>query len=385
MRWRPPEPDLISDLPAYRPRPVDGFAPERIVLARGVTQRLPVSDWRKPSARRIHALKSSRRWILRTIASPWALRMIWNCIIEGKRTLVLAEHQSAVRQSTEESNSCPNYWHFSPYGFCPYGCGLLLPRRHPRRAVLANRQDIRELQEILAEVDRVARRLGIPTAFYLGKLQDGLALDPLTGYSRQIIPFFADHPLARLTLLTKSADVSNLLGPDHRGNSTLSWTVNPKAAVEAFEPNTPALEERICAMEACACAGYPVRAVVMPIIPLPEWETIYSDFLRHLLGRVRLARITLGSICSYPQAMRLTEQKLGPENSISSQLGRRGSGKSDGRSRFPRDLRVKVYRHLLDLIQRLAPSLEVGLCLEEESMFDMLGMKASLGRCNCVL
>ena len=123
----------------------------------------------------------------------------------------------------------------------------------------------------------------------------------------------------------------------------------------------------------------------MPIIPLPEWETIYSEFLRHLLGRVRLARITLGSICSYPQAMRLTEQKLGPENSISSQLDRRRNGKSDGRSRFPRDLREKVYRHLLDLIQRLAPSLEVGLCLEEEWMFDTLGMKASLGRCNCVL
>ena len=131
-------------------------------------------------------------------------------------------------------------------------------------------------------------------------------------------------------------------------------------------------------MEACADAGYPVRAVVMPIIPLPEWETIYSEFLRHLLGRVRLARITLGSICSYPQAMRLTQQKLGPENSISSQLDRRRNGKSDGRSRFPRDLREKVYRHLLDLIQRLAPSLEVGLCLEEPWMFDTLGLKASL-------
>jgi hypothetical protein len=138
-------------------------------------------------------------------------------------------------------------------------------------------------------------------------------------------------------------------------------------------------------MEACAGAGYPLRAVVMPIIPLPEWETIYADFLNHLLGRVRLARITLGSICSYPQAMRLTEQKLGPQNSISSQVDRRRDGNSDGRTRFARELREKVYRHLLHQIRRLAPSLEVGLCLEEEWMFDTLGMKASLGRCNRVL
>ena len=74
-----------------------------------------------------------------------------------------------------------------------------------------------------------------PTAFYLGKLQDGLSLDPLTGYSRQIIPFFAAHPTARLTLLTKSADVGNLLDLDHQGHAILSWTANPRTVVEMFE------------------------------------------------------------------------------------------------------------------------------------------------------
>ncbi|OHB71814.1 MAG: hypothetical protein A2V70_01330 [Planctomycetes bacterium RBG_13_63_9] len=241
------------------------------------------------------------------------------------------------------------------------------------------------LPEILDEVDCTARRLGKPTAFYLGKLQDGLALDPLTGYSRQIIPFFAGHPMARLTLLTKSADVTNLLDLDHRGHSILSWTLNPEAVVEAFEPNTPSLDERIHAMEACARVGYPVRAVVMPIIPLPEWESIYGEFLSGVLGRVRLSRITLGSICSYPQAMCLTEQKLGRDNPISAQLDRKRHGKLDGRTRFPRELREKVYRHLLDQIQRLTPDLEVGLCLEEGCVFDAIGMRASLGRCNCVL
>jgi len=93
-------------------------------------------------------------------------------------TLVLAEHKSAVRQSSEEGNACPNYWHFSPYGFCPFGCaycylaGVQGVRFSPTVKVFLN------LPEILAEVDRVARRVGEPTAFYLGKLQDGLALDP---------------------------------------------------------------------------------------------------------------------------------------------------------------------------------------------------------------
>lgn len=385
MRSRLLEQYLIPDAPAHCPRPADGFAPARIVLARGSDT---TTSGRKlaegicgayPHAEVVKALDTPHNRILLGASDTLGLHY------EGKRTLVLAEHRSAVRQSTEEGNCCPNYWHFSPYGFCPYGCAY---------CYLAGTQGVRfsptvkiflNLPEILDEVDCTARRLGEPTAFYLGKLQDGLALDPLTGYSRQIIPFFADHPLARLTLLTKSADVANLLDLDHRGHSILSWTLTPQAVVEAFEPSTPVLEERIRAMEACARASYPLRAVVMPIIPLPDWETIYTEFLNDLLARVRLSRITLGSICSYPQAMCLTEQKLGRDNPISTHLDRRRRGKSDGRTRFPRELREKVYRHLLSHIQRFDANLEVGLCLEEEYMFAALGMRASLGRCNCVL
>ena len=375
---------LIAEPKTYRPRPASGFTPSRIVLAKG-------SD-----------APESRRWMIEAIIAAYPQAQVVEAFdtphnriplgdldalslhYEGKRTLVLAEHNSAARQSTEEGNTCPNYWHFSPYGFCPFGCSY---------CYLAGTQGVRfsptvkiflNLPEILAEVDRVARRLGEPTAFYLGKLQDGLALDPITGYSREIISFFARHSLARLTLLTKSADVSNLLDLDHRGHSILSWTVNPQVAVEAFEPNTPSLEDRIRAMEACAKAGYPLRAVVMPIIPTTDWEAIYGEFLTELLSRVHLSRITLGSICSYPQAIRLTEQKLGPHNLISTHLDKRRN-LADGRARFPSNLRERGYRHLLSTIRKIDPKLEVGLCLEESSMFDALELSASLGRCNCVL
>jgi spore photoproduct lyase len=40
----------------------------------------------------------------------------------GKQTLVLGELRNSVRFSEEMGNSCPHYWHFSPYGFCPYNC-----------------------------------------------------------------------------------------------------------------------------------------------------------------------------------------------------------------------------------------------------------------------
>ena len=372
-----------KQLEEYHPRKVDGFEPTRIVFVKGSDS----NGARRCLADRICATYPEAKVIVDSGTPHNRVQMTSGDLLgmqeEGKRTLVLAEHKSAVRQSTEEGNSCPNFWHFSPYGSCPYDCAY---------CYLAGTQGVRfsptvkiflNLLEILAEVDQVARRLGKPTAFYLGKLQDGLALDPLTGYSRQIIPFFAKHQNARLTMLTKSVDVENLLDLDHRGHAILSWTVNPAPIIEMFEKKTPPLEKRIAAMEAVSRAGYPVRAVVMPIIPIADWLSAYKKFLTTLLSRVRLQRITLGSICSYAQAMRLTEQKLGPDNPISEQLDRDRMG--DGRIRFPQKLREDVYRHLVRTIRRHDKTVEIGLCLEDPMMFSKLGMEGSVGRCNCVL
>jgi spore photoproduct lyase len=104
-----------------------------------------------------------------------------------------------------------------------------------------------------------------------------------------------------------------------------------------------------------------------------------------LLESVPLSRITLGSICSYPQAQRLMELKLGRENAISTLLSRGASKSDDGRLRFGRATREEVYRYLIECIRRQRPDLEIGLCLEDEAMFAALGLQGNIGRCSCVL
>jgi spore photoproduct lyase len=178
--------------------------------------------------------------------------------------------------------------------------------------------------------------------------------------------------------------VDNLLDLDHQKHVTLSWTLNARSVIETFERNTSSLDDRLKAMEAAAALSYPVRAVIMPIIAIPDWEAIYRDFLSDLLSRVQLQRITLGSICSYPQAMRLTEQKLGRDNPIAHLLDRRQNRMPDGRLRFPKGLREEAYRHLIKTIRRRDANVEIGLCLEEPSVFKSLDLAGSVGRCNCV-
>ncbi len=369
----------------YEPRPAPRFGPRRIILAKGsaaTPKRLAMVDAicsLYPDAEIEEKLEVSHSRLDLGSAEPLALHY------RGKQTLVFGEHSSALNLSEESGNTCPNYWHFSPYGFCPFDC---------KYCYLAGTQGIRfsptvkifvNLDEILDKIDDQARRIGRPTAFYLGKLQDGLALDPLTGYSREMIPFFARHPFARLRLLTKATCVENLLDLDHNGHTTLSWSLNPDIVCREFEANTPRVGQRIEAMRRCAAAGYPVRAVIMPIIPIPDWQDHYTTFLDGLLRQVPLDRITLGGICIYQPAKRLMEAKLTKQNAISQAVGRHTARPPDGRARYPIRQRISIYRHLIDTIRERQPTLEPALCLEEQAVFEALDMTPNIGRCNCVL
>lgn len=370
----------------YQPRPGPLFQPRKVVLAKGsvttAARRQLVDGVLSvyPKAEVIEQPTVPHNKVRIEADDPLDLHY------KGHRVLVFGEHQSAVGRSDEEGNTCPNFWHFSPYGFCPYGCsfcylsGTQGVRFSPSVKIYVN------LEEILAEIDRTARKLGREEAFYLGKLQDGMALDPLTGYSRAMIPFFARHPYARLRVLSKCADFDNVLDLDHQGHTVLCWSLNPPAVRKEYEVITPPIEDRIRTIRRCAEAGYPVRIMLMPIIPIPDWQRHYDDLLEQLLTQVKLDRITLGGICSYGPALQIMEAKLGKDNLISRSLTVLDNSPRDGRTRYPVSMRAAIYRHLLDTIRRFQPKLTSALCMEDVSLARDLGLgDSNIGRCNCIL
>jgi spore photoproduct lyase len=367
----------------YQPKPAPHFQPDTIVLTKGSGQTTQQRNFVQAICNLYSQAKVVKRFDISHNRFELSSSNPLEAHYKGKKTLVFGVHKSALRFSNEDGNTCPNYWHFSPYGFCPYDCRYCYLAGTPGVKFSPTVKIFVNIDEILVQIARAASKLSEPTAFYLGKLQDGLALDPLTGYSRTLIPFFAQQKKTRLTLLTKSANVDNLLDLDHQGHSILSWSLNPTEIYDAFESNVPTPNERIAAMQKCTDVGYPLRAVIMPIIPVERWQKIYADFLENLLETVPLDRITLGQICSYSGALQLTEQKLGKDNLISKML-QKGKSK-DGRIRFPIKIRIEVYRSLIDKIRKLQPKLQVGLCMEETETFKALGIENSLGCCNCVL
>ena len=88
-------------------------------------------------------------------------------------------------------------------------------------------------------------------------------------------------------------------------------------------------------MRQCAEAGYPIRIMLMPIIPIADWQRHYDELLEQLLTRIPVDRITLGGVCSYGPAIQIMEAKLGKDNLISRSLTVIDNGPDDGRVRYP--------------------------------------------------
>lgn len=379
------EPPLWDDLLRHKPRRPTHFTPERIVLASGSVD----TPQRAAFVERIvnlypEACVEHRPELTHNKIPPSTTEPLNRHII-GKKTLVLGIHKSSVRQADEKGNTCPNYWHFSPYGFCPYDCQYCYLAGTRGVYISPSVKIFVNLPEIWDEIDRTAMQFAVPTAFYLGKLQDALALEPLTGFVGSLAPRFAKHPFARMTLLTKAADVDNLVGLDHGGNIILSWSMNPPEIHERFERSVPPPDARLAAMQRCADAGYPVRVNLMPVIPVTGWREMYGDFLERLLSSVPVARLTFGGICIYPDARALMERKLGRANPISEALEPDTFRRGDKRQRFSPAARAEVYRFLADKARELSPRTELALCLETPDVMEEAGLASSRGRCNCVL
>ena len=374
---------VASHLATYQPSPAGGFTPERIILTRGALGTAPRRAFVErllavfPHAERIEALDRTHMQLGGLLPQGDAARRS-----AGRRTLVVGTIATPLRQSQEKHICCPNYLHFSPTAYCSYACAYCYLAGSCSTVVAPAVKVFVNLEDVLAAIARKARRLRGPASFYLGKLQDALALDPLTGFSRLLVPFFAEHPQARLVMLTKNDAVGNLLGLAHGGHTVVSWSLNPDAVCRAFEGGAPPLERRLAAARRCQEAGYPVRFLIMPILPVEAWRRHYSELVEAILASTRPERITMGGICSYGTALRLTAAAGGAQGAIARRVSR--SLSPDGRRRFPRELRAELYRHILGEIRRRVPALPVALCLEEPELWHACGLDPAHPACNCI-
>jgi len=209
-----------------------------------------------------------------------------------------------------------------------------------------------------------------------GEFSDSLALDPLTQFSREWIPFFAKLPNSTLELKTKSDCVENLPGLDHAGHTVVSWSLAPEEIVQREEHKCASLAERLTAARRAQELGYPIGLHLDPMIYFSGWEEAYRSLIDEIAKNVdprRIAWVSLGTLrfdgdLKDVATARFPQTKIFAEDFILA---------PDGKMRYFKSLRIAMYRRVWGWLQEWSEAFPRYLCMEPPWMWEeILGNKA---------
>ena len=281
---------------------------------------------------------------------------------KAKRSLALMIKKGrAVKEFPPGQKSARKELYIFAAQGCPYDCHycyLQAYSQNPAPIIFVNTSDIlKQIEEAIVEF-RHQRPY-----FHAGELADALAFDPLTNFSKSLIDIFNNYPQATLELRTKSTEVENLLSTAHKQNIIPSWTFSPQEVVRLYETGTPSLEFRISAAKRCQEAGYLIGLRLDPIIRISNWQKAYGEMMEAIFSELDpegIESACLGCF-RYTRALehiirlRFPEALLLLDEFVLSQ---------DGKFRYFKPLRVRMYRYIIGLLKKRAPKLPISLCME---------------------
>ncbi|MBP1622767.1 MAG: Radical domain protein [Acidobacteria bacterium] len=286
-----------------------------------------------------------------------------------KNTLILVRYPGRFLKNCQGSGAemCCNYFVASYAWNCHFECTYCVLQSYLSNEALVVCTNIDDmLSQIRDTLDRSpAQRYRIGT----GELADSLALDHLTGYSRRLVTLFAATPNGILELKTKSSQIANLEGVDHRGHTVVSWSVNSKRISRTEEHGAATLEERLAAAAQCRKWGYKLGFHFDPLIHYEGWEDDYRESVKEIFRAVdpgAVAWISLGALRFPPHLRELVRRRF-PKSRVP--RGEFVPG-HHGKMRYFRPIREEMYRKMYAWIREQAPGVFVYLCMENRLVWE---------------
>jgi spore photoproduct lyase len=297
--------------------------------------------------------------------------------------LLLRERASPfIEQFQHPIGRCAKFFKLTAYNSCNFWCEYcylyLTFRTQPVSTHFVN------YEKMYDEIERFDRS-SMPKSLKilnLGELGDPLAVDYITGFSKQIIPFVPEHAQGtRLLFLTKSDCVDEILDLNHGEQSIISFSVNTDKVFHQLEHRTASPDARLAAAKKVQSSGYEVRLRIDPIIFYSTWEKDYVELVDNIFQFVRPTRITLGEY----------RPSSGLANHISSRFPgspllriNKSLVKEGGKLRYPKNQRVKIFKTIAERIRKNDRAVDISLCKESPQIWKAVGLDTKGLSCNCV-
>jgi spore photoproduct lyase len=351
----------------------------------------------EPLVNELWAIKSiNNKFRVKQMAVRSGLPLVWldkSPGINGERgiekvraergVLLLRDRVSPfIEQFQHPIGRCAKFYKLTAYNNCNFWCEYcylyLTFRTQPVSTHFINYEKIYD-EVIKFDKSKIPKTLRV---LNLGELGDPLAVDYITGFAKQIIPFMPEHaPKTRLLFLTKSDCVDEILPLDHGGQSIISFSVNTDAVFQQLEHRTASPEARIIAAAKAQKAGYEIRLRIDPIIFYSTWERDYVALVDKIFEYVQPTKITIGEY----------RPSNGLANHISSRFPdspllkiNRSLVKEGKKLRYPKNLRIKMFGTIIEAIKKYGSDIDIALCKEQPEIWKALCLDTKGLKCNCL-
>ena len=173
----------------------------------------------------------------------------------------------------------PNFYYTTPVLNCIYDCSYCFLQGKYSSAnlvVFVNQDDF--FTAVHRELPK-RRDLEKPLFLALSYDTDLMATENRIPISRDWIEFARSEDDLLVEIRTKSSAFSTFANIPATDQVLLAWTLSPQEVIDKYERLTPSLEQRLTAVNKALAAGWQVRLCIDPIMPVDDWEQIYTSFV----------------------------------------------------------------------------------------------------------
>jgi spore photoproduct lyase len=201
-----------------------------------------------------------------------------------------------------------------------------------------------------------------------GEFTDSLIWEPWSDLTIQMVERFGRQNSAVLELKTKTTAIDALQHLEHHRKTIVSWSLNTPSVIALHEKGTASLKARLRAAALCEKWGYPLAFHFDPIVLYPGCEQEYEQVIQTLFEHVsptNIVWISMGTFRFMP-ALHATVQQRFPRSKLF--CGEFIPG-LDGKMRYFKPLRIRIYRRMAELLMKNAPDTAVYLCMEDDQVW----------------
>ena len=288
-------------------------------------------------------------------------------VTRGKQTLILTQNKGAFIKGcpgTREYNCC-GYEILHLASFCNMDCAYCILQTYfhpPVMQYFVNHADMWPELERIFTANHISR---VGT----GEFTDSMIWEGFSDLTRRLVQRFSQQDRAVLELKTKTLSVDTLKGLGHNRKTIVAWSLNTEKVIQTEERYTTTLTARLKAARRCVAWGYPIAFHFDPIVIYDGCESDYKHVIQQLFTHVSprdIVWISLGTFRFIPALKQIIQERF-PSSGIVYHEFVPGL---DGKMRYFKPLRMKIYKKIVQWIKAAAPDVCIYFCMEDDEVWE---------------